>query len=372
MAMLADAIHQISEANAILGGSVKHQKNRRYLVTPFLRFLRDLLKALTRSLADIRPWHVKMYAVHRIVAGATPEHMTNEFSAIRVVCGALGNNISRSCSNQQLGLPLRIRKGARRAQSQEEIKALLERAARIDRGLVHLIALARLLGLRRMEALMCARDLRMWRDALLNGKTTLHVMRGAKNLRPREVEVLESHRAETLAAIEAALQYAVAHNYELITGRGRTLESALNRLKSLLQRLGMVGELSFHSLRYTYALDLAHQLLDSGIAPYETLVRLSGSMGHGPSRAAMICAYYCQPIAERFKGCMKLRKSEAHRRSSATKVPRATARREAKLKHARLSGFPIGRMDFPTNALPVVDASAVRRRTGGSRRQPVL
>jgi integrase len=372
MAMLADAIHQISEANFILGGSVKHQENRRHLVTPFLRFLRDELKSLTRSLTDIKPWHVHIYAVHRIVSGATPGHMENEFSAIRVVCRALGNNFSKTCSNRRLGLPLRVRKGARRAQSPEEIRELLERAARLDQGLAHLIALARLLGLRRLEALMCARDLRMWRDALLNGNTTIHIMRGAKNLRPREAEVLESQRAETLAAVEAALEYAVEHNYELITGRGRTLESALNRLKGLLRRSGMVGELSFHSLRYTYSLELANQLHDSGVAPYETLVRLSASLGHGSSRVQMILTYYCQPIAARFKGCMKLHKSEAHRRSPATKVPRATARREAKLKHARLSGFPVGRMDCPTNALPAAGAPTARRRTGGSRRQPIF
>jgi integrase len=359
MAMLSDAVHQISEANAILGGSVKHQENRRHLVTPFLRFLREL-KVLTRSFADIGPQLVSMYAVHCIISGAKPGHMENQFSAIRVVCRALGNELGETCSNRQLGLPLRVRKGARRAQSQEEIEALLERAARIDQGLVHLIALARLLGLRRMEALMCARDLRMWRDALLNGKTTLHIMRGAKNLRPREVEVLQTQRGETLAAIEAALEFAVARDYELITGRGRTLESALNRLKALLRRAGMTGELSFHSLRYTYSLDLSRQLLDSGVAPYESLVRLSASLGHGSSRAQMILAYYCQPIASRFKGCMKLHKSEAHRRSPATKVPRAAARREAKLKHARMSGFPVGRMDFPTNALPVTDAPAAR------------
>jgi hypothetical protein len=185
-------------------------------------------------------------------------------------------------------------------------------------------------------------------------------MRGAKNLRPREVEVLQTQRDETLAAIEAALEFAVARDYELITGRGRTLESALNRLKALLRRAGMTGELSFHSLRYTYSLDLSRQLLDSGVAPYESLVRLSASLGHGSSRAQMILAYYCQPIASRFKGCMKLHKSEAHRRSPATKVPRAAARREAKLKHARMSGFPVGRMDFPTNALPVTDAPAAR------------
>jgi hypothetical protein len=108
-------------------------------------------------------------------------------------------------------------------------------------------------------------------------------------------------------------------------------------------------------------------LLDAGVAPYETLVRLSHCLGHGQSRVQMILNCYCQPIAERFRGCMKLHRSEAHRRRAATKVPRAVARREAKIKHARLSGFPIGQMDLPTNALPAEDTRPLRRPRDKSR-----
>lgn len=193
MAMLADAVHEISAANAVLGGSLKHQENRRHLVTPFLRFLREIeapeplthgYQALARA-AVCDPLRDRAHE-----AG----HQENTFSAIRVVCGALGNNLSQTCSSRQLGLTLRDRRGTRRAQTPEEI---------------------------------------------------------------------------------------------------------------------------------------------------------------------VNC--YCQPIAERFRGCMKLHRSEAHRRRAATKVPRAVARREAKIKHARLSGFPIGQMDLPTNALPAADTRPVGR-----------
>jgi integrase len=366
MAMLADAVHELAGASAQAGGSFKHQENRRHLVTPFLRFAREL-KALTRSLAEVKPWLVHAYAAHCVAQGMTPGHLANVFSAIRVVLDVVGNDLRKSCSNRQLGLPYRVRKGARRAQTPGELDALLERAARIDRGLGHLIALARHLGLRRLEALMCGRDLRMWLNELMSGKTRLDVMRGAKNLRARVVEVLDAQREDTIKVIQAALEYAVAHNYEFITGRGKTLESAINRLKAILRRAGMTGELSFHSLRYTYAMDLALQLLDNGVAPYETLVRLSASLGHGPTRIAMVLNYYCQPIAHRFKGCLKIHKKEAHRRSPAKQLPRAAARREAKLRHARLSGSPIGWMDLPTNAMPTVPARGARRRTAGNR-----
>jgi integrase len=347
MAMLADAVHDVAVANALLGGSFEHQEHRRHLVTPFLRYVRSV-GALSRSIAEIPGWVVHTYAAWCIGQGMQAGNMENIFSAIRVVFGALGNDISDTCSNRQLGLPRRARKGARRAQSPAEIEALIERANRIDRGLALMIALARNLGLRRKEALMCCKDLQMWHDALASGKTKIEVLRGSKNSRPREVEILEDRRAETLKAIDAALAYASEHNLELITGRGKTLKSGMNRLKALLPRCRMIGELSFHSLRYTYALDLALQLEDGGVPPYETLVRVASSLGHGPTRTQMILNYYCQPIAYRFKGCLKIAKTEAHRRSPAKGLPRAAARREAKLRHSRLSGFPVGRMELPT------------------------
>jgi integrase len=358
MGMLADVIHEVCEINPILGGSGKTQSNRRINVTGFLFFAREI-GALSRTLAEVRPWQVQMYAAHCIAKGKSASNMANIFSSIRVTCAAAGNDLSASCSNLKLGLPRRSRKGARRAQSDAEINALLERARQIDEGLWHLIRLARLLGLRRLEAIMCARDLQMWLDALIAGETVLHVIRGAKNLRPREVEVLEKYRHETIEAVREALAFIKQrNNYQFITGRGRTLSSALNRFKALARQAGMTGEVSFHSLRYTYALALANQLLDGGVSPYETLVRLSGAMGHGPSRVVLMKTVYLQPLAHRFKGCRTPRRSEAHLRSPAKPLPRAQARREAKEHHARISGFPVGRMEAPANPFSTAERSA--------------
>ena len=169
-------------------------------------------------------------------------------------------------------------------------------------------------------------------------------MRGAKNGRARSLEVMESRRTEAIQAIDAALAYCKARNFHFIVGRGENLKSAIHRFTALAHRIGMVGELSFHALRYNYALGLADQLHKDGVPPYETLVRLSASLGHGPGRAAMILNVYCQPIAHRFKGCLRLKSSEAHRRIPAKRLPRAVARQQAKLRHAELSGYPVGRV----------------------------
>jgi len=342
MGMLADAAHEIVIANTRLGGSLRHQEHRRVLVTSFLRFARQQ-RALTRSLADVPAWLVHMYAGHCITQGMGAGTLANVFSAIRVVLGAVGNDLGRECSNRQLGLPRRVRVGTRRAQTPTEIAALCERARRLDEGLMHMVRLAELFGLRRNEALMCGRDLPMWLAALIAGKNELAVMRGAKNGRPRCAEVLEHRRTEAIHAINAALAYCKERDFRFIVGRGGNLKSAIHRFNALARRIGMTGEVSFHSCRYSYALALANKLLDEGTPPYEALVRLSASLGHGPGRAVMIYRTYCQPISDRFKGCLALKRNEAHRRSPPKKLPRAAARHRAKLQHAMLSGFPVGR-----------------------------
>jgi integrase len=341
MAMLADAVHEIVIANGKLGGSLRHQEHRRVLMTPFLHYARQQ-RALSRSLADIPAWLVHMYAAHCITQGMEAGNLANIFSAIRVVLRAMGNDLTRACSNRQLGLPRRVRRGARRAHTRPELDALLKRASRVDEGLVYMIRLAELFGLRRNEALMCGKDLAMWLAALSAGKAELPLLRGAKNGRARSVEVLESRRSEAIDLVAAALAYCKARNFQLIVGRGNNLKSAIHRFTALARRIGMVGELSFHSLRYNYALSLADQLHDNGVPPYETLVRLSEALGHGPSRTAMIRNVYCAEISDRFKGCLRLKSSEAHRRSPAKKLPRAALRQQVKLRHAELSGFPVG------------------------------
>ncbi|NDY74899.1 integrase, partial [Desulfobacter hydrogenophilus] len=133
----------------------------------------------------------------------------------------------------ELRLARRIRKGTKRALNPAEIDQLMARAKGIDQGLAHMISLAVHLGLRRKEALMCGPDLEMWLDALVRGESALPLMRGSKNARPRQVRIIQSARAQTLEAVRSALAYAREHNLELITGNGKTLKSAKNRLTAL-------------------------------------------------------------------------------------------------------------------------------------------
>jgi len=349
MAMLSSSIHDIAVANTLLGGSFEHQTHRRHLVTPFLRFAQTM-GALSPVITEIGEWVIHAYAQKCMSEGMSAGNLANVFSALRVVFRALGKNIDRTCSNQRLGLPRRTREGSRCTLDCAQTDALVARARKMDEGFALLILLARYLGLRRKEALMAGRDLQMWRDAIAAGATGVEIMRGAKNARPRTAELLPGKREATLQAIDAALAYCRGRNFELISGRRKTLACALNRFKSIARRLMMTGAASFHSLRYSFAVDSATAMLDAGVDPHTALVRLSASLGHGPSRIQMILRYYCQSICHRFEGYLKRAKTRKHDSWASAALPRADARHRAKLRHAALSGHPMGNMAPPVTA----------------------
>ncbi|MFL9865263.1 integrase domain-containing protein [Paraburkholderia fungorum] len=342
MSMMSKAIHNSAVSSKKAGGSFATQQNRRLDTTGLLRFARQVGE-LRASVSEIPTWVIHAYAQYCMAHGKAAGTLANIFSAVRVTSHHAGRNRHDECNNRELRLVRRTRKGTKRAMNPPEIDQLMARAKEIDQGLTHMISLAVHLGLRRKEALMCGRDLEMWLDALVRGDSSLPLMRGSKNARPRQVRIIQSARAQTVEAVRSALAYARERNLELITGNGKTLKSAKNRLTALLRRAGMVGPISFHSLRYTYALNSALEMLEAGIAPYEVLVELSESLGHGPTRIQMILGHYCQPIRDRFDGHISLNDIEANRRRPPSKLPRATARLLAKRRHGELSGYPIGR-----------------------------
>lgn len=344
MSMMSKAVHDAAISSRRAGGSFATQQNRRLGTTGLLRFARQLGE-MRASISEIPPWVIYAYAQYNIAQGKAAGTLANMFSAIRVTSCHAGHDIDEICSNDRLELGRRVRIGAKRAMTAAEVDELLARARRVDTGLVHMISLTLHLGLRRKEALMCAPDLQMWLDGLLRGDTTLAVMRGAKNARPRLVRIIASERERTTEAVRAALDYSREHDLRLVTGQQKTLKSSMNRVTALLRRAGMTGTLSFHSLRYTYALKSALEMLEAGMAPYEVLIELSESLGHGPTRVQMILAHYCQPIRDRFENHVSEQHIEAERRRKPSPLPRAQARLLAKQRHGALSGYPIGRRD---------------------------
>ncbi|MFM0692215.1 integrase domain-containing protein [Paraburkholderia graminis] len=345
MSMMSKAVHDAAVSSKRAGGSFATQQNRRLDTTGLLRFARQVGE-MRASITEIPAWVIRAYAQYNVAQGKAAGTLANMFSAIRVTSRNAGHNIDEVCSNESLELGRRVRMGAKRAMTAAEVDALLARASRVDTGLVHMVSLALHLGLRRKEALMCAPDLQMWLDGLARGDATLALMRGSKNARPRQVRIIASERERTTEAVRAALAYSREHDLQLVTGQQKTLKSSMNRLKALLRRAGMTGTLSFHSLRYTYALQSALEMLEAGMAPYEVLIELSESLGHGPTRVQMILAHYCQPIKDRFQNHVSEQHIAAVRRRKPSPLPRARARLLAKYRHQELSGHPIGRRDM--------------------------
>jgi integrase len=342
MSVMTQAIHKAAMSSKQAGGSLATQKNRRLDATGLLRFARQVGE-LHPSIQEIPDWVIHLYAQYCTAQGKAPGTLANIFSTIRVLNTATEKSPVQTSSNKALGIARRERKGKKRALTGTEIASLLERARHIDDGLTHTVSIALVLGLRRKEALMCAHDLPMWLDAITKGESHVPVMRGAKNGRPRTVRILEGRREQTAQIIRAALTFARHHEFRLINGQTATLEGAMNRMKALIRRLGMSGEVSFHALRYTYAFESANEMLAAGLSPYETLVELSESLGHGPTRTQMILNHYCQSIKDRFDGYLSLSEQEHHSRRLPGILPRAAARLEAKLHHATLSGYPVGK-----------------------------
>lgn len=102
-------------------------------------------------------------------------------------------------------------------------------------------------------------------------------------------------------------------------------------------------------------------MLEAGTAPYEVLVELSESLGHGPSRVQMILAHYCQPIRDRFENQVSGQYIEADRRRKPSPLPRAQARLLAKRRHGELSGYPVGRRATSRDAAAAADGLSTDR-----------
>jgi integrase-like protein len=316
--------YAVRQYSRFRGGSERTQRNREQLCNALWDFL-ILLGITVNQLRDTQLWAIALFIQTRLVEGMRAAHARNTTSAIRVLLDEAGQGrVNTVCSNSALGVPRRDRTGARRAYTTDEFAQAIERARGVDEGLARLIAIMYCLGLRKIEAMRCVRYLAGWLALLNAGATELPFAHGAKTNRPRAIEVIPELRVQTVAAIEEALEYCDAHDGYLISGRRiKTLKAARHQLQAMLRSAGVIGKLSSHGLRYSYAVKLAISLLERGVKPEDTLDRVSASLGHGP-RAPMILNTYLAEIRSRF---------------ALVVIPRSKARNPARAKRGRhLSG----------------------------------
>jgi integrase len=291
-------VHEVVSVADRHEGSQQHKTNLREIWDPYSRFLRDI-GICPKRVKEIPALGPKLYVQLCVARGTAVGSIHNRTSGIRVVMKRAGKDIDH-LTNAVLGVPRRDRNGKKVPLSREEQIEVHEKAHRIDEGFGLLTEFQSGFGLRGREALLSPPDLQAWHQALANGESTIHVERGCKGGRPREVSVLEARRPEMLSVLARAIDYCHRHNGRLVTGRGGDLRSSLNRLKGLYRRAGLTGERSGHALRHGYACEMACQRFDRKESEHEVLVGVASDLGHGEKRGRFTLVTYLRSIIERF------------------------------------------------------------------------
>jgi hypothetical protein len=303
MSWLSNYMHEIGCGKRSAQGAFASHRNTMCEFTAFARFMRSL-GIKPRRVKDTPILAILLYIHHCVARGVAPGTARNTTTELRCALRRAGRNIDY-LTNAAMGISSRDRSGQKRALLPSEVDEFAARAARLDIGFALLFLLQRLLGLRRLEGLRSAPDLQRWLDCITAGDHTVRVTRGVKGGRPRAVTILMQRREETIRVLRSAVQYCLANGGQLITGRSSSLESALNRLKALYTAIGMTGQTSSHSARYTYAQDKALEYFQSGMEEHAVLVHVSADLGHGPSRQSFTARVYLRGIFSHFSRIMQ-------------------------------------------------------------------
>jgi hypothetical protein len=219
----------------------------------------------------------------------------NKLSVIRrvlVLSGRAEFAKSSVLRSRNLGAPKGSRDGTNVAIKPRKFARLIRIADKLgEPGLVPVLKLQRTLGLRRQEAIMAGRLLRVWEQQLLLG-LPVPVRDGTKNGRPRDVQVPD--RDAALDAVREAV--AVADVQGGVLFPADSLEAALTRYSFLMWKwVGMKG----HALRYAFAKDLYFYFRDQGLTEGEAWPLVSDSMGHGQNREDLMRRVYLKNVIPR-------------------------------------------------------------------------
>lgn len=320
MSRKSEAFRSIQSANNRLGGARVSQVQRGQKCRRFIRWCFDAKHPVT-SLAEVQAEWVRHYLAQRRdgcvmsadgvanrVRPLSLASLHNELAAIRRGMSALGvDPDARGISADAMGLGQRARRGTKRPITDEEFERAIARAMDMGEvGFAIALRLERFLGLRCQEAMMSTRRLLDWAhecESTINRgmPSALHIEYGTKGGRPRVSIILRQYAKETVAAIHEALTYTMEHGHLIHPKRAGervgSLKFARAKYHRLAQRVGLVGEVAPHSLRYRYAVDLLRQLIDDGVPQREALSLVAENLGHGGGRRDMVARVYGASVA---------------------------------------------------------------------------
>jgi len=280
--------HQVSLVLQKSGGSTLTLRAK----SCHLKLLSDFL-AKNFKLMDfdqLKPSHVHTF-FDEIRDGKEVGTLQNYASDLRTALRLLGcKNMADSdhISNELLGISDRSRGGTHRAITQQEIDDAIAAALKIDQGVSLLIELMNKFGLRIREAITSPKSLSMWVKALENGSEYIDLIFGSKGGRPRRTRIFNKDEAVDL--IKRCIKYVNSNGGWLINRETR--EQAIEFAYYTARRIGLTGEISPHSFRYSFTHRQFDQYLDLGFEEEEALAFLAEDLGHGNGRKTWVRRVY--------------------------------------------------------------------------------
>lgn len=271
-------------------GAHKTVHHRQMMMKRFGQYLKDN-NIQIHDISQIKVSYIEGYIQTRLSQGISKRTLQNEMSAIRQTLRAADRNKLADhprLSNPALGLSGASRKGTKVAISQAQYQAIHEEALQKSPALAATLNIAVILGLRGEEAVQSCQSMKTWQKALLQGKTTLHVVFGTKGGRPRDVRIINPQK--TLQAVNNALAIMSQQSGKLIDKPN--LKKAMNYWRNSTYRLGLTGQIAPHSLRYAFTQEQVGQYLKQSYSEQEALAKVSIDLGHGDGRGRFIKLVY--------------------------------------------------------------------------------
>jgi integrase len=218
----------------------------------------------------------------------TAQNLATVLRDLIAAAGAAELAASPELDNESLGCAGRSRDGTHVPLAPEEIDNLLTAAERVDMGVRLALEICFRLGLRVQEALTAPKSFATWIEVLSSGDEMLDIRFGTKTGRERRCRVFDV--AVMLELLHRAAKYSEAHGGWLI--KGVTRDEAISRFYRVTRSIGMIGERSPHSFRYTFAWQQLDRYLASHVEFVDALKYLSRDLGHGSGRFRWVRQVY--------------------------------------------------------------------------------
>ncbi|PPC94856.1 MAG: DNA-binding protein [Methylotenera sp.] len=272
------------------GGSHKTRSDRENTAQRFASFLNkenikiELVEHIKASyIRDYVEWRKKNDIAIRTIA--------NEMAHLRSILRKAGRDKlanNPSLNNKSLGIDGGSRKGTKIPCPHSVFQNFLVLARKRDKGLAVCIMLGFYLGLRREEAIQSIQSIQTWYDDLAAGKGIITVIFGTKGGRERQVRIFNTGMA--LTTLKFALRVMKERKGKLIDKPN--LKEACYYFSNTTRAIGMEGQLSFHSLRYAFAVSIVKSYEDEGKTEKEAFGLASINLGHGGNRGRYIKMVY--------------------------------------------------------------------------------